>query len=390
MLEIIIDDVNMEFKRVKVKALKIFSIVVLTALFIIPINSLEVQAKSASQMLYEIQVRKRTLERKLRKLKEEKASISGEISELDQQVDALNSKVAELEIDINNSRKDLEALLQRLKEIIDEIERKKNSVKKRVITTYMQGELTYLYILFNAENFRDFMNRVFYLSLIFDNDKKLISELERKKAEKEEHKRKIEAKIADIASKQEELKERRREVGELRRSKTQLLSRISQDAELAERQIRELEEESRRIESDIRRLQGRYKGPAWKGKLLKPVDGSIRSGFGYRRHPISKRVAMHTGVDIAAPHGTPIRAGGTGMVIFTGWRGGYGLTIIIDHGGKISTLYAHLSHISVSVGTIVQAGQVIGNVGSTGYSTGPHLHFEVRVNGTPVDPMGNL
>jgi murein DD-endopeptidase MepM/ murein hydrolase activator NlpD len=124
--------------------------------------------------------------------------------------------------------------------------------------------------------------------------------------------------------------------------------------------------------------------------LSRPVPGAITSGFGYRMHPIFHVRKLHTGVDMHAGMGESIKAAAAGTVVFAGWRGGYGKCVIIDHGGGLATLYAHQSEILVSVGQVVKRGVVIGKVGSTGYSTGPHLHFEVRVNGTPVDPVGYL
>ena len=123
------------------------------------------------------------------------------------------------------------------------------------------------------------------------------------------------------------------------------------------------------------------------GRFIWPVNGSVGSGFGPRIHPISGGSRMHTGVDIGAPSGTPIKAAGDGVVVMAGPNGGYGNWTLIDHGGGLATGYGHQSSIGVSRGQRVSRGEVIGRVGSTGASTGPHLHWEVRVNGSPVDPM---
>ncbi|HEY3095991.1 MAG TPA: peptidoglycan DD-metalloendopeptidase family protein [Acidimicrobiia bacterium] len=126
------------------------------------------------------------------------------------------------------------------------------------------------------------------------------------------------------------------------------------------------------------------------GRFIWPVSGPVTSGFGPRIHPIHGGSRMHTGIDIAASSGTPIKAGDDGVVKMAGSNGGYGNWTLIDHGGGLATGYAHQSSIGVSVGQRVSRGEVIGRVGSTGASTGPHLHFEVRVNGNAVDPMGWL
>jgi murein DD-endopeptidase MepM/ murein hydrolase activator NlpD len=122
------------------------------------------------------------------------------------------------------------------------------------------------------------------------------------------------------------------------------------------------------------------------GALVMPAEGRISSRFGMRVHPITGRQRMHSGMDIAAPTGTPVRAAAGGVVSFAGSRGGYGNTVIIDHPDGTQTLYAHKHTLGVQAGESVRAGQAIGTVGSTGQSTGPHLHFEVRRNGEPLDP----
>ena len=127
------------------------------------------------------------------------------------------------------------------------------------------------------------------------------------------------------------------------------------------------------------------------GTFIRPVPGPVTSGFGYRTDPVTHATAFHSGLDLGAPCGTPIKAAGTGSVITAGFNsGGYGNMTLINHGNGLATLYGHQSSIIVSAGQAVTQGQVIGYVGSTGKSTGCHLHFEVRVSGNPVDPSGYL
>lgn len=127
-----------------------------------------------------------------------------------------------------------------------------------------------------------------------------------------------------------------------------------------------------------------------RGGWHRPAAGRLSSRYGMRFHPILRRHKLHSGLDIAASHGSPIKAAKAGRVLFSGWKAGYGNTVIIDHGGGITTLYGHASRLNARAGQPVQAGQLIARVGSTGYSTGPHLHFEVRKNGRPINPAPYL
>lgn len=167
----------------------------------------------------------------------------------------------------------------------------------------------------------------------------------------------------------------------------ELVGQLEAAKESYEEQITSLEAESERLEEVLRASQWRAGAPG-KGTLVWPTNGNPGSPFGYRIHPIYGTRRLHTGVDIGAPTGQQIVAAADGLVVEAGWKGGYGNAVVIDHGGGVATLYAHQSRLAVSAGTVVTQGQVIGYIGSTGASTGPHLHLEVRVNGVPQDPMG--
>lgn len=157
--------------------------------------------------------------------------------------------------------------------------------------------------------------------------------------------------------------------------------------------IAQFEEHKEGLEADAAALEQELaargsEGDAPSGPLARPVPGAVSSPFGYRIHPIFGTRRLHTGWDMRAGSGTPIAAAAEGIVVSAGVRGGYGNAVVIDHGGGLATLYAHQSSMAVSAGQQVAQGQVIGYVGCTGYCTGAHLHFEVRVGGTPVDPSG--
>lgn len=158
-----------------------------------------------------------------------------------------------------------------------------------------------------------------------------------------------------------------------------------------EAEIAALKKESDLIGALLRaRQKAQAKAPTGSGVLSRPVDGALTSGFGPRKHPIFGTMRMHLGMDFVGASGTPVRAPADATVVVAGDRGGYGTTVILDHGNTLATLYAHLSRTAVTEGSTVSRGTVIGYVGSTGLSTGPHLHFEVRANGNPVDPARYL
>lgn len=341
---------------------------------------------SAKQRQSEIRSQKKRIESKIRQLRREETSLSDQMRELDTQAADLDLSLQQLNHDLKVKQEELETIKGQLAEVKAELERRKQLVAERVTNIYMQGELTYLDLLFNAKDFREFINRAFYLNLIFEKDQELYDSVRAKKEEVTRSKLEMESAITEIASDRDKLQGQNLEISRVREEKSALLRAISRDKVLAEKQIRELEEESKRITQFLQELTGGYTGK-WTSKFLKPCSGRISSPFGPRIHPITRRQQFHTGIDIAAPYRTPLKAGGDGKVVYVGWRGGYGNTVMIDHGGGLATLYAHCSGFAVSNGNIVKAGQVIAYVGSTGTSTGNHVHFEVRRNGHPVDPM---
>lgn len=262
---------------------------------------------------------------------------------------------------------------------------------ERLRDLHRAGRAGYVDVLLGASTFPEFLNRFRFLSRIVRADMALIERTRREyeawrdlQAELAAQRREMEALARALAARDRALRDQER-------SKRLLLDRISRKRVLYERAVEELEEDSRRLEALLRRLQGDAAptriGLRIRAGLLWPARGRLVSGFGFRLHPLFRIRRMHTGVDIAAPWGSPVHAAAPGTVIYTGWFGGYGKIVLVDHGGGVSTLYGHLSAVLVSPGHQVRAGSLLGRVGSTGYTTGPHLHFEVRIGGRPVDPL---
>ncbi|MGH9183644.1 MAG: M23 family metallopeptidase, partial [Acidimicrobiales bacterium] len=237
---------------------------------------------------------------------------------------------------------------------------------------------------------------------LLDTLELLRREEERQQARIEGHKAEAEEVLAELELQREELEANLAVVEALKAEADaayaqadSLLADIDAQIRAAEQHREGLEADAARLEDEIAQLQreaedegGAASGGS--GALAWPVGGPVVSPFGWRIHPIFGTRKLHTGIDIDAAHGAPIGASGDGTVILATSYGGYGNAVVIDHGGGLSTLYAHQSQIAVSFGQRVSRGELVGYIGCTGHCTGPQLHFEPRVWGSPVDPMQDL
>jgi murein DD-endopeptidase MepM/ murein hydrolase activator NlpD len=246
-------------------------------------------------------------------------------------------------------------------------------------------------VLLQSQNFNQFLERRYQLRLVFDSDRTILEDLKAKADDIKAQQAVVEEQKNSVALLQQELLVQKQQYEAEAVAQGNLINRLSQDRAALEAAQSQLARDSEKIAALIREKIAASTGVVrGTGRFVYPVNGSITSGFGNRRHPILGTNRFHAGVDFGASQGTTIHAADSGQVIFSGWYGGYGRTVIVDHGGGISTLYAHASRLFVSEGQNVAQGQAIAAVGSTGLSTGPHLHFEVRQNGNPINPMGYL
>jgi len=351
-------------------------------------------ARSARQSMIE---RNRAQRDKLysvvKRLNESQKNINDALNQLDARIEEKQAELDRIQRQLTDAQRRLEELASKKVELQGRLAGSQRALAQRARAIYMQGDLTYLDMLFQAASFSDLIDRAFFIQAIFERDERIIVRTQDTKEQLAREAEAVAAEYAEIGQIKQRLQQQLDALEVAKGDKELSIQAIDHDKKLAQRQINELEEENKRIASEIRevaRTASGYKGKPWSGSFKKPVEGPIVSPYGMRIHPILHIYKMHTGVDISALTGAPIRAAGDGKVIYTGWRGGYGKCVIVDHGGGRTTLYGHMSRITCDAGQTVNTKTKLGEVGATGFATGPHLHFEVRINGDPVDPLKSL
>lgn len=347
----------------------------------------------------QIKLREHELEEAQKTIEEINANISGVseiLNEVNVKIYATTQKINEIEAEIRDLSSDIEATEAEiaikeieLKRAEDETRKIQDLLYKRLRVMYKAGTVGYLEVLFGSDSMQELLSRADILQRLVAYDQGLIDELEI-------HKAGLENKKKDLGYKKEHLEELLAQRVEKKTAQQNLLNDLHAYSLEVQQNIAALEEqaaikmrESEEIRNAIEQLElskQAYIG----GDMVWPVPSSyeISSPFGPRPEMVAFGAPyFHTGTDIAAPTGDPIVAAQSGTVIVSTFLSGYGYTVMIDHGGGIVTVYAHMNAIYVNVGQEVALNEVIGEIGSTGLSSGPHLHFEVRVDGTPTEPM---
>ena len=268
------------------------------------------------------------------------------------------------------------------------------AAKYRIRQIYMKDRTGLFILILSAENLNSFIDRIHYQNIIAKKDKQQLDAVRDKAKQIARLRSQVENEKRILATSIDDMNYRKKQIKSALNANANMIYKLQHDRATYERTERELARQSQIIAGIISKSTKNSMVSSATGAFIRPCSGRVTSEFGYRVHPIFRTTKYHSGIDIAAPMGTPIRAANSGKVIFVGWQNGYGKTVIIDHGrvnGKpTSTLYAHQSRYAVSNNQTVTKGQIIGYVGSTGYSTGPHCHFEVRVNGKPVSPWNYI
>ncbi len=264
---------------------------------------------------------------------------------------------------------------------------------KRLREIYEGHRLSFLETMFQADSLQTMLDHIYFQERIAALDRVLLEQLRARHQALEENKNRLgqqKNKLDDIVS---EISKKAMEIARLKFGQEQETAKLRAQRAFFEQAERELAMQSKQLEKQIIAMEESSKGssgPVQKGtgSMAMPLRAKVTSPFGWRVHPIFRRRKFHTGVDLGGPCRAPIRAADSGHVLYTGWYGGYGKVVIVSHGNSLATLYAHLSSFAVSKGANVTKGDVLGYEGATGFATGPHLHFEVRVEGKPNNPLG--
>jgi murein DD-endopeptidase MepM/ murein hydrolase activator NlpD len=339
------------------------------------------------------------------RLTQQIAGVTSDIRALEGRVGDVSQKLSILERDLQLHQRRLDKLnalytfeTERLTFLRRAYAKALHELNLRLIDLYTTHDPTLVEVIIESDSFQDALDRIHYLDAIAQQNKHIAARVrdarDKVRATRENTKvvrARVHSETQVVAVRTEQQRDVR---DQLVASKTRLAGKRSkQKSELAStrKQERRWVSEANALAAADARVRGQLAASQGAGDttpssagLIWPVNGPVTSPFGYRWG------RLHAGIDIAVPYGTPIHAAAAGTVVLAGWTGGYGNYTCIDHGGGLATCYAHQSSYAVSGGAQVGQGQVIGYVGNTGHSFGPHLHFEVRINGTPVDPLGYL
>lgn len=357
--------------------------------FIIPVHS----KPSKTYQLKEIEAKSEEIRKKINETKAKEKVAVTKLTEIQRKLQRTQEQLRKNKFKLEVTQVDLTQTEEKLAQLKHDYMKLRVNAQKRIKQIYKGQRLKMFESLLKSPDLTNFLDNLYYQKLLLANDKSLLEELAKESEEIEKYKDTLAEQKIKIAGIVSDIDRQKSLISKEHSYQSVLVNKLRNERTSYEQAERQLERESEQLIADINKLVGRFAGaPGARGtgRFAYPIIGRLTSPFGPRRHPIHKVISFHSGVDLAAPYGTPIMASDSGKVIYNGWYGGYGRVVIVDHGKNYTTLYAHLSRSGTNKGNNIAKGQVIGYEGQTGYSTGPHLHFEVRVNGKPQNPLNYL
>lgn len=356
-----------------------------------------VENESEEKNLDELELEKDFIESQIEDSNAQIQFIESQLSRTVVEISEITQEIYDKEVEIKAleaQEKDLLNYIAGMEEKLEASNSRYNSQKelleKRLVAMYEMGETTYLDFLFSAKSITDFLSNYYIISEIAKTDQELLQEINEEKIYNKAIRDNLEMQKAKLTATKKGREKMSIALSNMAVIKDAKMKNLNEEEQEMQRKIQEYQEQIKEIETEIRLLTIANVGEEYIGGTMAwPVPGYTRitSQFGMRTHPITGIYKLHTGTDIGAPYGATFIAANAGVVVKAGYNAAYGNMVIIDHGGGVSTLYAHGSEILVEAGHTVEQGTPVLKVGSTGYSTGPHAHFEVRVNGEYLNPL---
>lgn len=317
-------------------------------------------------------------------------SLGDQVNSLEQQINSKQSDIDELEASISEAQAKLETLEEELAAAEEKVNTQNENLNARLRNMYKNGSVGFIDVLMDSGSFSEFLNNLSLVEKVYTSDQDVLEELQKAYDEIDAKKKEIETLQAELSESKATMEEQKSSLEADKASVEKKKSEIAADSAETQRELDKLEADAQAMTSTIRQNGSSSSNSKYNGGIMAwpvPSCHTVSSGYGGRIHPTTGKYKFHGGLDIPGSYGSAIVAANSGKVIWAGNRGdSYGNYVIIDHGGGVSTLYGHSSKVLVRTGQRVSRGQRIANVGSTGRSTGPHCHFEVRINGSRVNP----
>ena len=330
---------------------------------------------------------------RLQAVQDELSTNMQELQELDNQIAQSQNELNNINTDINDLMKQITENEEKLNKTQAEFDKIQDLLDARIIKMYETPKFEFLQVILASKSATEFLSTYYAMKELAEYDKELLDTVRKQKKEIETTKKILEEKKRQVVASKQTQQKKAQVLANTKTMRQYYISKLSTEEQELQAKIDEYNNQVSTIEAEIKLMalnsvSADYIG----GALTWPIPGynTITSEFGMRVHPITGAYKLHTGTDIGAPMGADFVAMGKGVVTKASMTPAYGNMVIIDHGGGVQTLYAHGSEILVQVGQEVEAGTPVLKVGSTGYSTGPHAHFEIRINGQPVNPMDYL
>lgn len=355
------------------------------------------QSNVAENTLDSLNVQKSDLENQIQQkeseiqyIQEDMSATLLELENLSQEIADKQNEIAEIELQEIELNKYIETTEVELTSLKEKYAKQKKALEARLVAMYKFGNASYLDVLLNSKSLSQFLSNCYYLTIITKTDTNLLKSVEEKRDSIQTLANNLETKKNVLMVSRETREKTQIALSNMKIIKDKRVTELNEQDLALHQEIENYRQQIQSVELEIKKLALANVGEKYVGGIMAwPVPGytTITSQYGMRTHPITGVYKLHTGTDISAPIGATFVAANDGIVVKAEYNTAYGNMVMIDHGGGISTLYAHGSEILVSVGQTVFKGTAVLKVGSTGYSTGPHAHFEVRVNGNPVQPL---